>query len=91
MRTEIIRQNSDLKRQVWTFLLLDNIANPSIYFDYYSVEERPTTRHKWKATSWWARLDKRHSIITDPPIPADVENEMRQNFQNQIMNIQVTR
>ena len=90
MRTEIIRPNGDLKREVWEFSLSVSYSSPYIYFDSYSFQTKESPRHKkWTRQTHWERLHRRDNNIDNPPLPTDVEAEMRQRFQEYIMTLPI--
>lgn len=91
MRIEIIRPDGDLKREVWTFSLNISYSSPCIYFDAYSFQDKETKRHKWVRQSHWERLDHRSNNIDNPPIPTDVEAEMRSRYQEAILTIPIVK
>lgn len=85
MREEIIRLDGDLKREVWVFSLGLSYASPCIYFDAYSIETRESTRHrKWFQRYHWERLNRRGNNMHNPPLPKNVEDEMRSRYQEYI-------
>ena len=90
MRTEIIRPDGDLKREVWTFDL-QLIYHLCIYFDRYSFQTRETRRHKWKVQTHWDRLNRRDNTIASPPLPPDVEAEVRPYFAEQVRALPIER
>lgn len=79
----------NLTRQVWQFTLLYNYADASLVVDYYAVEQRGTTRQKWRpvAASEYRRLSYR-PLTTIPadqvPLPDDVIDEAREQLIRQI-------
>jgi len=91
MQTEIVRNNGDLKREVWVFTLYVSFSSPQIYFDSYSFQTKETNRQrKWVKQTHWERLDKWNNNIDSPPLPSDVENEARSRFQEAILVIPIT-
>ncbi len=92
MNLEVIRADGDLKREVWNFSLNIGYDSPRIYFDYYAFQTRPTTRYKkWYSQTHWGRLEHRENNTNCPPLPSDVEAEMRKRYQETIMRIPITR
>jgi len=90
MRLEIIRPNGDLEREVWQFNLnLGLTGSPCIYLQYYSFQTRGTKRHKWVEQTHWQKIDRRYNNISDPPLPPDVEDEMRKRYQEYILTLHV--
>lgn len=87
MRIEIVRPNGDLKREVWCFYLSIGYSSPCIYFDHYSFQTKETKRHKWRRQTYWTRLERRYNNIDTPPLPSDVETEMRQLFANNVREL----
>ena len=89
MRTEIIKPNGNLKREVWTFRLDVDTSRSAIYLDYYSFQTKETTRHKWRQQTHWEKFDRRNNNIDTPTIPDDVETEVRSRYQEYIMTLPV--
>ncbi len=88
----VTRFNGALKREVWDFYLNIGYSAPCIYFNSYSFQTKETTRHKkWVAQTHWERLDRRNNNIDNPPLPSDVEGEVRTRFQEYIMSIPIKR
>lgn len=76
---EVDRVADDLlAREVWRFSFFAKWTGNVIdlRLDWYSVESRKTTRHKWRSERLWDRGDQRsyHSTIkaADVPLPPDV-------------------
>jgi len=92
MRIEIIRPDGDLKREVWRFALIADWVNKAfISFEAYSFQTRETTRQRnWTRHTHWTRLERRVNNIDNPPLPQDVEAEMRSRYQEYIMTLPVT-
>lgn len=91
MRTEIVRMSGDLRREVWGFTLFVN-TSATIYFESYSFETRESTRHrKWVSQTHWVRLDRRSNNIDMPQIPADVEQEAKRIFVNDIQGVPISK
>jgi len=92
MRIEIIRPDGDLKRELWEFGIFLDFGREGIRLDRYMFQTRKSTRHKnWNMQTRWQRVFKRENNIANPPLPADVEKEMRQQCQNIIANLPVER
>lgn len=90
MIIEIIRNSGDLKRERWTFSPFLDYAKQGIYFDYYCFETLETPRHKnWQTQTHWARLDKRNNNIDNPPLPLDVEAEVRAEIIKHVANWEI--
>ena len=90
MEIEIIRPNGDLKREVWHFSLSITIFSSCIYFDGYSIQTKESTRHKkWLPQTHWRRLDRRSNNIDNPPLPPNVEAEMRGLYQEYTMTLPI--
>ena len=87
MRMEIIRPSGDLKREVWDFSLIsDWTERANIYFEAYSFQTKETTRQRtWRKQTHWTRHNRRENNITNPPLPPDVEAEMRSRYQEYIL------
>jgi len=71
----IIRDTSDqLNRQVWRFVVIDNM----IILDTYAVENRSTRRHKHQPKgATYSRLNTRDHKLSeeDTPLPQHVRKE----------------
>jgi len=90
MQTEIFRYNGDLKREVWRFDLSIGYSSPCIYFNSFSFQTKESPRHKkWIRQTHWERLNRRYNNIDNPPIPANVETEVRQRFQEHILTLPI--
>ena len=88
--TEIIRASGDLKREVWRFSLSISLSSSCIYLDSYSFQDRETRRAKWRPQNFWVRIMQRDNTIKDPPpIPLDVEAEMRHTYQEYIAGLPI--
>lgn len=86
---EIIRQADDLNRQVWQFWPNSEIHRVDIILDKYSVQARPTKRHKWRSVvaydrtsrKGWSREGYRLIALDDVPVfPSDVVEEVMAKF-----------
>lgn len=98
MKLEIIRTDGDLKREVWTFILLTDpyrgISGNHIKFDRYQSQYKDNTRQRnWRLSGLWDCMDKReyHSTIQNPPLPIDVENEIREKYSEMVKVLPITR
>lgn len=89
MRTEIIQQHSELKREVWVFWLNVDVSRSNIYLEHYSYQTKEKTRHKWKKQTHWDRLMPRENNIPEPPLPEDIKNKARSHFTTCIMAIPI--
>ena len=91
MNLVIVRPNGDLKREEWSFSLnIEWTGRACIYLQDYSFQTRLTTRHKkWVKQTFWNRIMKRENNIDTPPIPSDVEEEMRTHYQKLIMELPI--
>jgi len=83
MRIEIIR-GDDSRRERWIFEPFVDITQDGIYFNSYGIETRKTKRQVWKRQFHWSRLMRRDNTITVPPLPKDVEDEMRKGLRDYI-------
>ena len=88
---EIIRPDGDLKREVWRFnLFLPYGGNKCICFNSYAFQTRETTRHrKWISQTKWNRTMRRENTIPQPPLPDDVEAEVRKTFANRVSSLPI--
>ena len=94
MQIEIVRPDGDLKREVWVFTLYVDCERSIMFFSFYAVETRRTSRcRNWNKQGLWDRSDQRsyHSTIAEPPLPADVEADARQRFAEAIGKLPITR
>jgi hypothetical protein len=93
MNIQIIRPDGDLKREVWNFsLYISWGSDKKIYFDHYSFQTKESTRHRvWKPQTNWGRLTRQNNTIDEPPLPADVEKEMREKFSEMVKALPITR
>ena len=90
MRITIIKPNGDLKREVWEFELSVSFSGGCIYLKYYSFDSKETTRHKkWVSQTHWARLFGRDNTMEKPPIPSDVESDVRKKYQDFILTLPI--
>lgn len=83
-RIEVERVSDDrLSRQVWAFFADTTWHRGKSIVglrpNWYAVQTRETTRHKWRTVKQWDRMDERsyHSSIKrdDVPLPVDVCKE----------------
>jgi len=92
MNLEIIRPDGDLKRETWSFALNAGWTGaPCIYISDYSFQTKASTRHKWVRQTHWDRLNRRENNIGEPPIPSDVEAEMRDYYQKMIRELPIVK
>lgn len=93
MHHEIVQMHGDLKREVWRFSLFVSWINDShIYFDSYLFQTRDSARkRKWDTEGVWNRLNKQYDNIKDPPLPSDVESQMREYFANAVRGLEIKR
>ena len=90
MNIEVIRPSGDLKREVWQFSLFVDFARSGIYFNYYSFQTKETTKHRnWTQQTHWTRLDRRSNNIPKPPLPSDVEKELRQTIADNFKEVPI--
>jgi hypothetical protein len=64
---EIFIYESDLKRRVLRFMMLD----ARLVFDYDADEVRETKRHKFQRVRWWNRLSGRDNTMPRREPPRD--------------------
>ncbi len=93
MRIEVVRNDGDLKREVWQFFLNIDYGRSVIRFERYALEERATKRRIWQNKGLWDKIDLRlyHSTVQNPPLPADVEAEARQRFAEAVAKLPITK
>lgn len=87
MYIEIIRRENELSRQVWRFTIDISYSGSCIYFDYYHIETRRTSRCNWVISKSWTRLERRYNTIQEPILPDDVKAEALQHFANNIKTL----
>lgn len=83
MKLAVARLEGDdkLTRQVWEADLTVEHSIGRIVLNYWGLETRPTTRHKWRAESQWYRIASRPdrlNSVSKPEIPEDVQEELRE-------------
>lgn len=75
---EVIRQASDLEREVWRFWIRESHRNKiDLVLDEWAAQSRETKRHKWRHTQYrWSRISTDWKSSGKPPtVPADVAAE----------------
>jgi hypothetical protein len=74
---EVTRNDSPLQQHWWRFWFDDR--NCVLWLDYYSLNERQSTRHKFKSVHYYTRTDRRSCNIAldDVPLPQDVQDEAK--------------
>lgn len=83
IRPEIIVDNSDLSRIVYTFWFNDGV----IYLDKMLIQERVSKRHKFVTDNMksYSRIDQRsYGIKEEPEIDIDVQYEAVRQARSQI-------
>jgi len=86
-----ITRGTELKREVWRFDPYIDYNKIGIYFMNYSQQHKDTARQKiWRIDGYYGRLNHRDNTITQPPLPKDVENEVRQKICEVIQKISIT-
>lgn len=81
-------EDSKLRGQIWYFYFFDD---GRFVLDQYLIEQRETTRHKFKPVKVWKRQDSRNLSPTikiekeaDVPLPDDVKAEAMKQLVDQI-------
>ena len=84
--------DGDLKKQTWDFWV-STYFETVIYFERYASYEKPSNRHRnWNITAFWSRHSyEGHITIQVPPLPEDVESEVRAYFAEQIKALPIER
>lgn len=84
---DVTRTTSDLAREVWRFVTLDN----ALVVESYRVESRPSRRHQnYRVERAYERLSYNHSRHQTPineadvPLPDDVVEEARREFMSRV-------
>ena len=68
----IITRIDGLMKTEWRFSFIDHHDSIELRLSNYYFYEKKSTRHGWKMTHYWNRLDKRsNTICTPPPPPPD--------------------
>ena len=65
----IIERIDGLGKMVWQFHLIDHSTSLELRLNSYYFYEKKSTRHHWKRTHQWERLDHRNDNISTPPPP----------------------
>lgn len=80
-----IEKQSENKLTLWTWRFWFN--DMTLWLDYYSTSERPTSIDEYKVTGWYSRLPLRapSSILeADVVLPAAVQDEALQKVRESI-------
>jgi hypothetical protein len=77
MQKEIIRADGNLRREIWYFDLTSFSGRLTLMLSDYYVHTRKTTRCKWGQEKHWNHIFQRDSDLKTPPLPKDVEREIR--------------
>lgn len=85
---EVIREQDELNRIVWKFWPNSEIRKVDIILDEYSIQNRPTKRHKWRTVSTYERTNRKSwhpkyqllGIDDVPVLPSDVAEEVMTSF-----------
>jgi hypothetical protein len=60
MAIDVIKEESDLQRERWTFSAITGYTDRvTLCLHAYAVEKRETKRHKWKPIDRWERNNER--------------------------------
>ncbi|HEY8312238.1 MAG TPA: hypothetical protein VIG47_16850 [Gemmatimonadaceae bacterium] len=80
MYVEVTISADALNRTQYRFILLDS----HLVFNSYAVEQRLTTKHKWRAREYWSRLrmgsDDGAQLVTKPVLTADIKAKALQEL-----------
>ncbi len=91
MRVTITRMDGDLKKQTWDFALFSENYPPIVRLEAYRQYELPSKRHrKWRVIARWGRFWYLDNMVV-PPLPEDVESEVRAYFAKQIKALPIER
>lgn len=84
---DVFENESDTRRQHWTFAVATHIGardEVKLILDSYTIDERESTRHKWRSSRGWYRSDERayRSQIdrNDVVVPDWVVDEAKQRI-----------
>jgi hypothetical protein len=82
MQKDIIRIDGDLKREIWYFDLTQFSGELTLLLSYYRKQTRRTNRcRNWDTQINWSRILTRDNDIETPPLPEDVEREIRAYYE----------
>ncbi len=79
LKTQVVRGDK-FHREVWEFRLYFDFVRCYIFLDSYRKESKTEKQRKW-------RRDRNGSSVKHPPVPPDVEKEMRDSFCKQILAV----
>lgn len=92
LHIEVTRTRDLTHKEVWEFSFIDN-SKPVLQLTKYSILERPTTRHKFKAAQGWnyysSRAFNERPDKKQVPVPADVVNEAKTKFIQEMSKVEV--
>ena len=77
---EVIIYIDDRKREVWQFTMFEFTA----ILDFYSLQELPPRKRKWRALNHWDRIMKSDNNIDEPDIPLTVAFEVKHKITEQL-------
>jgi hypothetical protein len=81
LKCKIIEQESDFKRVVMCFWLVED----RVCLESYAVEERASKRRPWVNTAFWSRRCSHESTFKRPPeIPKATKDKAVELIRNQI-------
>lgn len=91
MRTEVIQNIGDLRRERWVFDLSIGISRDTLYLDHYAFETKESNRHrKWQTQTHWDRLMRRENNVDKPPLPQDIIKRAKEDLIFKIAQLEVT-
>ena len=86
MNVVIVKESEDrLESETWRYWVrVESYSHIAVTLDSYSKENRPTTRHKYRAIpgNYYSRLDRRKRTmeLSDVPEPVDKEARVREGI-----------
>jgi len=90
MQKEIIKSDGDLQREVWYFDLAMYSGTLQLFLSDYRLQIRRTNRcRNWDTQIHWSRLLPRDNDIKTPPLPKDVEREIRAYYEVQVTEMPI--
>ena len=73
MNIDVIIEDGELKKQVWSFYFFTDMLHPVFRLNDYAALSRPSTRHrKWSRVEQWKTYNHSLSTIPRPTVPPEV-------------------
>lgn len=81
LKCRIIEEESDLRRVVILFVLIED----RVSMRSYAIDERPTKRHAWRPVEYWSsRSGEWMTLTARPEIPQATKDKAVELIRNQI-------